>query len=108
TDHVLLASFDPTLIHYSESQTKRFYQQIVEQTKTLPGVAAVGLAQFIPLGLSSGSTSLVVDGYEMPAEQERLSISANTVDPGYWPVMRTTIARGRAFDERDTDSSPRV
>ena len=108
TDHVLLVSFDPTLIHYAESQTKRFYQQIVEKTKTLPGVASVGLAQYIPLGLSSGSQFLVVDGYQMPEGQDRLSISANTVDSGYWPVMRAPIARGRAFDERDTDSSPKV
>ena len=63
TDHALLVSFDPTLIHYGEGQTKEFYRRIVEKTKTLPGVASVGLAQFIPLGISRGSLSLVVDGY---------------------------------------------
>ncbi len=108
TDHVLLVSFDPTLIHYGESQTKQFYQQIVEKTKTLPGVASVGLAQYIPLGISSGSAFLVVEGYDMPRGQDRLSIAANTVDAGFWPAMRASIARGRAFDERDTESSPKV
>jgi predicted permease len=108
TDHVLLVSFDPTLIHYDESQTKRFYRRIVEKTQTLAGVASVGLAQFIPLGISSGSQFLVVDGYQMPEGQDRLSISANTVDSGFWPAMRAPIARGRVFDERDTDSSPKV
>ena len=107
-DHVLLVSFDPTLIHYSETQTKRFYQQIVEKTKTLPGVASVGLAQFVPLGISSGSASLVVEGYQMPQGQDRLSVSANTVDAGFWPSMRASIARGRMFDERDTESGPKV
>jgi predicted permease len=52
--------------------------------------------------------SLVVDGYEMPQGQDRLSIAANTVDSGYWPAMRAPIARGRAFDDRDTESSPKV
>ena len=52
--------------------------------------------------------SLVVEGYQMPQGQDRLSIAANTVDSGYWPAMRAPIVRGRAFDERDNESSPKV
>ena len=35
-------------------------------------------------------------------------IRNNVVDDGYWSAMRTSIVRGRAFDNRDTPSSPPV
>ncbi|HEV3057444.1 MAG TPA: ABC transporter permease [Vicinamibacterales bacterium] len=108
TDHVLLMSFNPGLVHYSQDQTRQFYQDIVERAKTLPGVVATGLAQYIPLGTLGGSTSVVVDGYEMPEGQTRLSIPSNVVDAGYWGTMRTSIVGGRAFDDRDAGSSPGV
>lgn len=108
TDHVLLMSFNPGLVKYSEDQTRRFYKEVVDRTKTLPGVQSVGLAEFIPLGFNGGSSPVVIDGYEMPAGQNQLSIARNTVDSGYWQVMRTPIVRGRLFDERDTDTSPAV
>lgn len=35
-------------------------------------------------------------------------IAETAVDPGFWRVMRTPIVQGRAFDDRNTASSPRV
>ncbi len=108
TDHVLLMSFNPGLVKYSEDETRRFYKEVVDRTKTLPGVLSVGLSEFIPLGFNGGASAVVIDGYEMPTGQNQLSIGRNTVDSGYWGVMRTPIVRGRLFDERDTSSSPAV
>ena len=108
TDGVLLMSFNPGLVNYSEDQTRRFYKGAVDRAKTLPGVVSVGLAEFIPLGFNGGTSPVVIDGYEMPAGQNRLLIGRNIVDDGYWHVMRTPIVRGRLFDERDTSSSPAV
>ena len=51
---------------------------------------------------------VVVDGYAMPAGQDRLTIRNNVVDDGYWAAMRTPVVRGRPFDGRDTASSPAV
>jgi macrolide transport system ATP-binding/permease protein len=108
TDGVLLMSFNPGLVNYSEDQTRRFYKGAVDRAKTLPGVVSVGLAEFIPLGFNGGASPVVIDGYEMPAGQNRLLIGRNIVDDGYWHVMRTPIVRGRLFDDRDTSSSPAV
>ena len=69
---------------------------------------AVGLTRFLPLGVNSGSMTLIVDGTRTPDGQGRVSIAETVVDPGYWRVMRTPILLGRAFDERDTATSPRV
>lgn len=110
TDHVLLLSLDPGAAGYDAGGTRQFYDRILTQTKATAGVKAVGLAQSIPLsGINTGrTTSIIVDGYDMPRDQESLSIRSNVVDGGYWSAMRIPIMRGRAFDERDTTTSPRV
>ena len=107
-DHVLLMSFNPGLVRYDQARAKTFYEEIVERTKALPGVSAAGLAQFIPLGVNGGSMPVVVDGYSMPPGQDRLTIRNNVVDDGYWAAMRTSVVRGRTFDQRDTPTSQAV
>jgi putative ABC transport system permease protein len=109
TDRVLLLSFDPSLVGYDQHQMMQFYDQIVRRTKAIAGVEAVGLAQAIPLrDPTRETTALVVDGYDMPRNQETLAIRSHVVDSGYWSAMRTRIVRGRAFDDRDTSTSPHV
>ena len=99
---------DPGLVRYDQPQARAFYRDLVQRTTALPGVSTAGLAQFIPLGVNGGSMAVVVDGYEMPPGQDRLSIRNNVVDEGYWRAMRTPVVRGRAFSEQDTPSSPAV
>ena len=107
-DHVLLMSFNPGLVRYDQPRARAFFREVVERTKALPGVSAAGLAQFIPLGVNGGSMPVVVDGYDLPPGQDRLTIRDNVVDDGYWSAMRTAVVRGRTFDERDTLTSPAV
>jgi len=107
-DHVLLASLSPGMVRYDAARTKRFYREVLDRTRALPGVEAAGLAQFVPLGISGGWTNLVVDGFTMPPGQDRLYVASNVVDAGFWRAMRAPVVRGRAFDERDTETSPKV
>jgi predicted permease len=79
-DHVLAMTFNPSLIKYDRPQTRRYYHELVERTKALPGVQAVGLAQFLPLAANWGSISLTVDGYQMPAGQDQVTIRNSVVD----------------------------
>jgi predicted permease len=108
TDRVLLASFNPGLAQIDLAGSRRFYERLVERTRALPGVAAVGLTRYVPLGVSSGSIALGVDGARMPDGGGHVLVAETVVDPGYWDVLRTPIVRGRAFDASDTDASPRV
>lgn len=105
---VLLMSFNPGLVRYDSPRAQAFYRLLLERTRNVPGVRAAGLTRFLPLGVNSGSIGLLIDGARTPEGQDRVSVAETVVDPGYWQVMRTPIVRGRAFDERDTASSPRV
>ncbi len=106
-DRVLLMSFNPGLVRYDPVRASAFYQRLVERTREVPGVEAVGLTRFLPLGVNSGSLTLLIDGAR-PEGQGRVSVAETVVDPGYWRVMRTPIVHGRTFDDRDTATSPRV
>ena len=107
-DRVLLLSFNPGLVRYDPARAGAFYQRLVERTREVPGVEAVGLTRFTPLGVNNGSLTLLIDGAHTPEGQGRVSVAETLVDPGYWRVLRTPIVHGRAFDDRDTATSPRV
>ncbi len=108
SDGVLLASFNPRLVQLPPDQMRTFYERLVEEMQSQPGVAAVGLTRYVPLGITNGSLGITIDGALLPDGQDRLSVAETVVDPGYWDVMRVPIVRGRPFGESDTAASPRV
>ena len=109
TEQVLLASFDPGIVRYDTAKAKGFYARLVEQTRALPGVRAVGLTRDVPFGINGPSSiGIVPDGATLPKGQDRILVADTQVDDGYWTVMGVPIVTGRAFDARDTLSSPLV
>jgi predicted permease len=107
-DHTLLVSFNGSLIRYDEKKSREFYKVLIERVRSLPGVTDATLAANYPFGANLSSRNLSVDGYQpRPGEGKPFAFS-NTVDEHYFPMMETKILRGRAFDSRDTATSPRV
>lgn len=106
--HVMLTSFDLGLNHYDEGQTRAFYDQLLERTRTLPGVEAAGLVWNTPLaGGSPGMSIDRLEGYEKKAE-ERPVANFNLVSSGYFRTLRVPLLRGREFDAVDTPASVKV
>jgi predicted permease len=102
TENVLLMSFDPSMIGYSQAQTEAFYRQIQDRVRALPGVREATLGSHVPLGPSYSATSLLRDNENVG------SVVFNKVEPGFFSTMATPILRGRAIGDRDTETSPRV
>jgi putative ABC transport system permease protein len=108
-DHLLMTSFDPRLMQYDPSQTKQFYQRLVERVRSAPGVESAALTQNIPLGDDGfDALTFVPDGFEMPRDRRNLASAMDTVDEGYFRTMGIPIVRGRAFRASDTVEAPRV
>ncbi|MEO8026682.1 MAG: ABC transporter permease, partial [Bryobacteraceae bacterium] len=108
TDHVLLLTMDPALTRYDETRGRSFYKQLLENVRVLPGVRSAVLGMHVPLGFTSSTVSVVVDGYQLPKNQDSVVIDTNTVTEGYFETMQIPIMAGRAFDRRDTPQSPMV
>src|SRR5262249_36364948 len=69
-DHLLMAKFDPRLMHYDADHTQQFYKLLTERSRGTPGVLSVGLTQNPPLGLDNfANIAFVPDGFQMPRDR---------------------------------------
>ncbi len=108
-EHLLMARFDPRLVQYDGARTQRFYDQLTERARGLPGVRSAGLTQNPPLGLNDfDALAFVPDGFQMPRDREAFTSAMDTVDEGYFETMGVPILRGRGFLASDTEDAPRV
>ena len=107
-DHTLLVSFNASLIRYDEAKSREFYKALIDRVRELPGVTDATLAHNYPFGNGVSTRSLLVDGYQPRAGEDKPFAFLNLVDDRYFRVMDLKLLRGRTFDTRDTASSPRV
>jgi putative ABC transport system permease protein len=109
TDHLLMMSFDPSLVHYSDEETRRFFLQLAEQARSVPGVKSVALASSVPMATDSLNASNVIpEGHQLPVGKENLTLFSALVDENYFGTMGIPIVRGRGFREEDSVDAPRV
>jgi predicted permease len=109
TDHLLLASFDPRLARYTPDQTQQFYKQLLERTRSLPGVRTTALAKAVPLAAVSGGTlRLVPDGVQLPPGADVVSVPWTIVSDHYFETMGVRFVEGRDFQTSDGPTSPQV
>jgi len=107
TDHLLMASFDPSLVRYTPAGTQEFYDRLVEAARRLPGVKAAALTQTVPMSPQVPITN-VPEGFQLPPGLEALTIPGATVGDGYFETLGIPIVRGRGFLQTDKPGSPPV
>jgi putative ABC transport system permease protein len=76
-------------------------QRIEEQVSAVPGVAAVGSIDFLPLGIGWSGIPYRIDGRE-PAEEVSQVVGGRVVNPEYFEVMRIPLVQGRMLGPEDT------
>jgi predicted permease len=109
TDHLIMMSFDPGLVRYTEAQSQQFFKQVAERARTVPGVKMVTMATSVPMSNDSiGSVTIAPEGYQFPAGKDNVTVLASSVDEHYFDTMGLTILQGRNFREEDVVGAPRV
>jgi putative ABC transport system permease protein len=98
TEHVLVMALDPAQTGYTRAATSAFYERLLIAVRGLPVVNATALAQSAVLSYTRTPAQVEID-------HEAVTIWMNAVTPGYFALMRMPLAAGRAFDDRDTESS---
>ena len=82
-------------------------QSLTDRAQAIPGVAQVGFAEMLPLGISYQESGFDISGVDPPEGEEHLSIAYNVVSPTYFDVMDVPMVSGRAFSEMDrADTEP--
>jgi predicted permease len=108
TDHLYLTSFDTKAIHYSDEQTRRFYKDLLDQTRLAPGVKSAALMSGVPMGNGFSSGAVLPEGYALPSGQPALNVYTSYVSDGFFTTIGTPIVRGRGFLESDQAGTPLV
>jgi predicted permease len=105
-DHVLIAGLRVGMNGYTEPTAKIFYHRIEERLAALPGVEAVALSSWFPLGFEGGAMHGVdVPGYvRKPGEDATIQFSI--VSPGYFRTMKVPLVSGRDFTDNDDEKAP--
>jgi hypothetical protein len=88
-----LAGFEPFM-------TQESFATLLERARALPGVEAVGLGRYVPLGVEGSQRRVQVPGYE-PGTGESMNIRTNVVGPGYFAAMGIPMVEGREFLESE-------
>src|SRR3712207_5072541 len=84
-----------------------FFDRLVRQVESLPGVEAAGFTSVLPLSGNFDGRALAVEDNPVPRGQE-VSVDLYVATPGYLRAMRIPLVEGRAFDEHDTGERPPV
>jgi len=106
--HLLNLSMDTDSVGFDKARTHQFYRELAERVRVLPGVQNVSLASSVPMGYNNGATQIYVEGRTAIAKDAAPIIVYNHVSLDYFATMRVPLLRGRAFNDQDTDKSPRV
>lgn len=109
TDHLLLMTLDPGLARYSEEDTRRFFFQLAERARSVPGVKSAALASTVPMATEGiGGANVIPEGFELPPGRESVTVFSARVDEHYFTTMNIPVVQGRGFREQDSTDAPRV
>jgi putative ABC transport system permease protein len=106
-EHVLSMRITLPVSKYSaEHQRVSFFQEFLEQVKTLPGVQSAGAVNDLPLTGPGSSTSFSIKG--RPREGQNPLTEYRIITPDYFRAMNIPLLSGRTFNETDDEKHPRV
>jgi len=100
-DHVLFADLGLRSRAYKDdAQRIRLFEQILEQSRAIPGVKSVGLTNRPPLEGEAQVEPITIPGDIRPV-MERPSANVRFVSARFFESLGLAIRRGRGFTEQD-------
>ena len=103
-EHAVAMRIDPPTRFTSDAQRVGFYVGILDGIRALPGVAAAGLSDILPMGFNRSWDLHATDR----AEEERVWPYVRVVSDGYVRALGLSLAAGRDLEPEDGPGAPRV
>ena len=109
TENLLVFHVNAARAGYRETALKNFYGQLQSRLQGLPGISGATSTDMPMVAGSSSRTSIEVPGIPKPPEGQRgPSTSFTRIGTGFFETMQIPIVAGRAIDQRDTATGPKV
>jgi predicted permease len=103
-ENLLLVSLNATQAGYKDEALLRFYGDLRDRFRALPGARNVSLSNYILLTNSSNTTRVQVPGSTATSK----SLTVLNVGPDFATTMQVPIVRGRDMNERDVAGTTKV
>jgi predicted permease len=108
-DHLLMMSFDPSLVRYTEAQSQQFFEQVAERARSVPGVKSVALASWVPMATDGqGGATILPEGFQFPQGKDSVTVLGAMVDEYYFDTLGLSMISGRGFRATDSADAPKV
>jgi hypothetical protein len=92
---------------YPAPRAKAVQGALLGRLRTVPGVRSASATAMLPVSGGLWDRSVQVDGYRFrPDEPDQVGF--NVIAPEYFATLGTPLVSGRDFDDRDTDTAPKV
>jgi putative ABC transport system permease protein len=98
----------PSGAYREEARQSAFFEQALNRIAALPGVAAAGVVDPMPLGGSAAMNGFSVEGRPPQSAGERPATNSRIISADYLKAMGIPLLRGRALSERDNAAAPRT
>ena len=96
----------PSSRYESSAARRRFWDELLAEVRTIPGVEAAGLTSVLPFSGNSSSSIIFPEGYVPRPGESILSPLQARVGPGYFDAMGIELLEGRAFEDADGPEQP--
>jgi predicted permease len=106
TENLLLIPVNPSLNRYEQPRIVNLYAQLFDQLPQVPAVRAVTASNPALLSGSINRTQIWIQGKAKPNDKN--STNRLVVVPNFFETLGIKVKAGRAFTERDTQTSPKV
>jgi predicted permease len=107
--NTLVVSTDLNMAGYHGDQVPVMQPRMLDAAASIPGVASVGLVDYLPLGLGWNENAIYASNTtDLRQSNSIAEATAYDISPGYFRAAATTLLAGRTFTWRDDKNAPKV
>ncbi len=108
-DHLLMMRLSPRLVHYTDAQSRQFFQQVAERAREVAGVKTASLTTAVPMSNDSlDFVTIAPEGFQFPQGKDSSTTLASKVDEHYFDTIGIPLVQGRNFARTDDEGAPRA
>jgi putative ABC transport system permease protein len=95
----------PASRYETDDRIRVFTRELVERIQSLPGVRAVGVADYLPMTLTGNANFFEIEGRPAPPDGDRPGSWTSVVGGDYFQAMGIPLRRGRLPGAGDTEKT---
>ncbi|MGH7574347.1 MAG: ABC transporter permease, partial [Longimicrobiales bacterium] len=84
----------------------RFYDDVLERVRAVPGVESTGAIQILPVTTTGWTNPIYPEGHVVPEGASPPTANFRMVTPGYFETLRIPLLAGRSIQQTDREGSP--